>query len=160
MVITDRANEVVSVRSTKGTYTYVYREELYLTIPSIGLNEYVGVGRDGSESLKEGLWHIPYTYYPGENGNVVIAGHSINYGSLVPPSFFYLHRVERGDTVEIEYKGRLFTYKVTNKSVVKPNDISVESSHNGEEILTLYTCTPILNPINRLVVTANLVSID
>lgn len=138
----------------------VNADAFLISIPAIGLTEYVQEGRGYERGLKDSLWHLPYTPTPESGGNTVIVGHSINYGNIVPPPFFYLNRVEIGDIIKVEYGGELFNYEIYKKIVVGSKEVEYEKSSEGEHIITLYTCTPILNPVNRLVVIGRVVSID
>jgi sortase A len=135
-----------------------YSESLKLTIPSIGLSSEVIEGKSMKESLEKGLWRVPYTSFPGEGGNTVIVGHSIDYSQWKPPHFFYLNRVVEGDYIYAEYNGELFKYLVYEKSVVKMSAVEYENISVTEEIITLYTCTPVVNPIYRLVIVGKVVS--
>lgn len=110
--------------------------------------------------LSRGLWKISYTTFPGQGGNTVIVGHSMNYSTLKPPPFFYLNRVEKGDSIYVEYKGRVFKYIVEEVVVAKMYDTHYEKTDVKVEIITLYTCTPIINPVNRLIIIGKVVSID
>ncbi len=153
--------EVGKVRDeVMGDGLQVDADSFRLYIPAIGLTEYVQEGRGYERGLKDSLWHLPYTPAPDAGGNTVIVGHSINYGSIIPPPFFYLNRVEIGDIIKVEYGGELFMYEIYEKIVVGSKEVDYEKSSEGQHIITLYTCTPILNPVNRLVVIGRVVSID
>ncbi|KKR06310.1 MAG: Sortase family protein [candidate division WS6 bacterium GW2011_GWF2_39_15] len=127
-----------------------------MIIPVIGVNEYVDTGKE----LSLDLWHLPYTPFPGDGGNVVIAGHRISYASILPPPFFYLNRVEKGDIVYLEYRRNRYIYTVNSKEIVEKKEIKYEKRLEGNETLTLYTCTPLLTLRNRLIIIANLVRIE
>jgi hypothetical protein len=55
---------------------------------------------------------------PGQNGNVVIAGH-INRPDASPASFWYLYKMQKNDLIQVTVaNGMTLTYIVTNTTVV------------------------------------------
>ncbi len=108
------------------------------------------------EALRYGVVHFPGTAMPGEGGNVVITGHS-SYFPWDPGRFkdvfALLHQVEVGDKVVVYHEQKKYEYIVSAKKVVKPSQVDV-LTQNGEDKLTLITCTPVGTDLNRLVITA------
>ena len=104
------------------------------------------------EALRNGVVHFPGTAYPGEQGNVVITGHS-SYFPWDPGRFkdvfALLHQVNVGDLVIVYHDQKKYTYQVYDKKVVKPSEISV-LTQAGDTRLTLITCTPVGTDLNRL----------
>jgi len=101
--------------------------------------------------------------HPGQTGNTVIAGHSSN--DLLDPGdykfiFAQLDKLEVGDTIYANYNSKRYTYTVTKKEVVGPNDVDALVYPTTKPILTLLTCTPVGTSLNRLLVTAEQVSPD
>lgn len=99
--------------------------------------------------------------HPGEVGNTVIAGHSSN--DLFDSGdykfiFAQLDKLSPGDTVYINYNTKRYTYTVTKKTVVNPNDVQALVYPTTKPILTLVTCVPLGTALNRLLVTAEQVS--
>lgn len=111
---------------------------------------------DIQEALRYGVVHYPGTAEPGENGNVVITGHS-SYFSWDPGRFkdvfALLHEVVIGDTVIVYHDQKKYFYQVYNTQVVTPDKIDV-LTQAGENRLTLITCTPVGTNLKRLVVFA------
>lgn len=114
------------------------------------------------KTLPNSLVHFQGTAKPGQQGYVVITGHSSNYpwikgqyNSIFAP----LQKATAGETVLINYKNREYTYKVTKSYVVKPTDVDVLGGGTGSG-LRLITCTPIGTSLRRLVVEAEQVSPD
>ena len=100
--------------------------------------------------LADSLGHEPDTAAVGEVGNCVIAGHrNYSFGKY----FNRLDEVNIGDSIYIDTLDGTLSYEVTGIKVVEPSDISV-LDQTDEEILTLYTCTPIYIGTHRLVITA------
>src|SRR5690606_15862011 len=72
--------------------------------------------------------------------------------------FVNLDRLDKGDTIYLNYQGTRYTYKVTvAHKVVEPNDVSVLNPSN-KPILTLITCTPVGTNLRRLIVVAEQIS--
>lgn len=113
------------------------------------------------EALRYGVVHFPGTAYPGDDGNVVITGHS-SYFPWDPGRFkdvfALLHQVDVGDKVVVYHEQKKFEYLVYEKKVVKPSQVEV-LTQGGENRLTLITCTPVGTDLNRLVVLARPVSV-
>ncbi|WP_223701171.1 class D sortase [Sutcliffiella deserti] len=103
-------------------------------------------------NLDYGAGHLTGTVMPGQKGNSAIAAHrSRKYGKL----FNRLNEISEGDTITVKTRDGSYTYTVTDTKIVKPDDLSV--LHNtSEEILTLITCDTPENPVNRLIVRAEL----
>src|SRR6185503_5172973 len=80
------------------------------------------------EGLTEGVVHYPTSANPGEDGNVVIVGHSsgniFNLGNY-KFAFSLLRELDNGDTFFLQKDGKRYTYQVYRKEVVKPTDVSV-----------------------------------
>lgn len=101
--------------------------------------------------------------HPGQIGNTVLAGHSSSelfdngdYKFI----FVRLDKLAVGDMVYANYMSKRYTYVVTKKEVVNPNDVSKLIYETNKPILTLVTCTPIGTAKYRLLVTAEQISPD
>lgn len=112
--------------------------------------------KDIQEALRAGVVHYPGTSLPGENGNVVLTGHS-SYFPWDPGRFkdvfALLHDVEKGDRVVLYYNQKKYLYEITDKFEVKPSNIEV-LKQTETETLTLITCTPVGTNLRRLIVIA------
>src|SRR3990167_3496164 len=115
----------------------------------------------GGDDLKKSLIQFVPTSLPGENGNVVILGHSTlpqlyntkDYKTI----FTYLPSLKEGDQVEVKLGDQTFVYKVYEMIVVKPDKVSVLNQKFDDSYLTLITCVPPGTYWNRLIVKAKLV---
>ncbi len=126
-----------------------YDTSYVLKIPKIDSREPVVEGTD-KKSLSAALGHQIGTACPGEVGNCVIAGHrNYTFGKY----FNRLGEVEVGDMIYIDTPAETFSYQVSEIKIVKPEDVEIMED-TDEEILTLYTCTPIYIATHRLVVIA------
>lgn len=121
-----------------------------LLIPKISLRTNVLSGT-GPEILKKGAGHYEETPLPGEKGNCAIAGHRTMHGH----PFRYLDDLIRGDEIIIYTADGKHVYRVTEKKVVKPTDLSVIAP-SEEAKLTLTACHPVGSARQRLVVVAQL----
>jgi LPXTG-site transpeptidase (sortase) family protein len=112
--------------------------------------------RDIQDALRDGVVHYPGTSLPGENGNVVITGHS-SYFPWDPGRFkdvfALLHDVQVDDRIVLYYNQKKFVYKVVEKFEIRPTQIEV-LKQTEKETLTLITCTPIGTNIRRLIIRA------
>jgi sortase A len=105
--------------------------------------------------LERGVVHYADTAVPGEDGNVVIVGHSSN--NIFNPgkykfAFVLLSRLEDGDLFYLQKGGKRYTYEVYEKKIVKPTDVGVLATKDKQATATLITCDPPGTSINRLVV--------
>ena len=128
-----------------------------LIVPSMALEAPVNEGKT-IRTLRQGLWRLPYTSTPEKGSNTVIVAHRFTYTNA-RGMFYHLDQVHVGDPIALLWHGKKYTYKTTSTRVVPPTEVSVEAP-TTDSILTLYTCTPLWNPKDRLVVTANLESIQ
>ena len=139
-----------------------------IEIPSIGICLPVGHGTS-DEVLETMAGHVYGTSLPigGISTNSVIAAHS---GSASARLFTDLGRITPGDKIFVHVLSRILTYNVLSEkdiSVVLPYDGKTEHADSadydvpyfrikpGEDILTLYTCTPAGINSHRLIVQAH-----
>lgn len=106
------------------------------------------------ENLRSGIGHVPGTAGLGQPGNSALAGHR-NYAFA--RFFNRLDELKAGDEIRITTKKEEYVYKVYQKYVVLPSDVSVLRGQKGENIITLITCTPPNSSTHRLIVRAKLV---
>jgi LPXTG-site transpeptidase (sortase) family protein len=126
-------------------------------IPSMLLDQPI---YDGPESqqytiLDQGkIWRFSWGSTPDKGGNTVLIGHRFTYTN--PRGvFYYMNKVQLGDDIGVIWNNKQYSYKVVSITEVPPTDISVEAPSKQAE-LTLFTCTPLLLPKDRLVVVADL----
>jgi len=88
--------------------------------------------------LTNEIAHLGGTANPGEQSNMVLAGHvTLRIGA---GPFVHLERLNAGD-IAIVYAGdEVYTYRVMSKTHVAPDDVSVVQP-TSDPILTLLTCT-------------------
>lgn len=114
-------------------------------------------------ALENGVLHYATTPNPGEQGNGVIFGHSsnniLNKGKY-KFAFVLLNRLENGDLFMVQKDGKRYVYKVFDKKVVKPTELSVLGSAGKPATFSLITCDPPGTAINRLVVVGEQITPD
>lgn len=111
--------------------------------------------------LQKGVVHYATTPLPGEQGNSVIFGHSanniLNKGDY-KFAFVLLNKLVVGDTFYVNYEGTQYGYKVFERKIVPPSDLSVLNTSSRPVTMTLITCDPPGTSYNRLVVVAEQIS--
>jgi sortase A len=122
-----------------------------IKIPKIDLKVAVGEGIE-NKTLKYAVGHFEGTAMPGEKGNFAVAGHrSYTYSEY----FNRLDELNIGDDIIVKTNKGEFTYKVYEKKVVEPTEVSVLDK-TKEPTITLVTCTPIRVATHRLIVKGKL----
>ncbi|GIP30172.1 sortase [Paenibacillus sp. J23TS9] len=124
-----------------------------LEIDKIGLKLPILHGAT-KQNMKTTLASIEHTGTAGEIGNYAIAGHrNRTYGR----NFNRLDELQTGDTIEVDTGERRFEYTVTEKLIVKPEDVWVLESDGKDEEITLVTCHPMVNPTHRLIIKGKII---
>lgn len=103
-------------------------------------------------NLKKGAWHLPFSATPDQGGNMVIAGHRFTYTES-RSVFYHLDKLQVGDEIGVQWDGTMHLYEVASTKVVPSTATSVQEPTRDTR-LTLYTCTPLWNPTDRLIVIA------
>jgi LPXTG-site transpeptidase (sortase) family protein len=104
-----------------------------LEAPSVKMSTTVLEGSDDA-TLSRGAGHIEDTPFPGESGNVGIAGHR-------DTVFRPLKRIQVGDPLELTTADRLYRYRISKTLIVGPNDVYVLDP-TKTPTMTLVTCYP------------------
>jgi sortase A len=121
------------------------------------------VEADIQKGLESGVVHYGNSPNPGEQGNTVILGHSasniFNRGKF-KFAFLLLKSLEIGDTFTINKDGKQYVYKVFEKKVVEPTDVSVLGPSSKPVTATLITCDPPGLSIRRLIIVGEQIAPD
>lgn len=104
-----------------------------LEAPSVKLSTVVLEGSDDG-TLSRGSGHIEDTPFPGQPGNVGIAGHR-------DTTFRALRNIRIGDALEYKTADRLYRYRISKTLIVGPDDVYVLDP-TPQPALTLVTCYP------------------
>lgn len=122
-----------------------------LEAPTVKLSTAVLEGSDDG-TLSRGSGHIEDTPFPGQPGNVGIAGHR-------DTTFRALRHIHIGDALEYRTADRLYRYRISKTWIVGPDDVYVLDP-TPQPALTLVTCYPfefVGHAPNRFIVRADLV---
>jgi sortase A len=104
-----------------------------LVIQRIHLQASVREG-DDDHTLDVALGHIRGTAFPGQDGNVGVAGHRDGL-------FRHLGELAKTDEIRLETPGATYIYAVDEMTIVDPKDVSVLKPRRRDR-LTLVTCYP------------------
>lgn len=104
-----------------------------LDAPSVHLSATVLEGSDDG-TLARGAGHIEETAFPGQPGNIGIAGHR-------DTTFRAVRNLHDGDPLELTTNDRIYRYLITKTFVVEPEDVYVLDP-GDRPMLTLVTCYP------------------
>jgi len=134
-----------------------------LVIPKIGANAPIIANVNAADPkaylpvLKKGVAHALGTVFPGVVGNIFLFAHSTDnfwnvgrYNAI----FYLLKEMDKGDEVDLIYKGRRYIYKVTNKVIAEATEVKYLTKQTNFEQLTLQTCWPPGTTFKRLIVIA------
>lgn len=104
-----------------------------------------------SSVLNVAVGHLEGTSLPvgGSSTHSVLSAHR---GLPTAKLFTDLNKLELGDIFEITVLDRKLTYQVDNIVVVEPNDVKALEIIDGEDYVTLLTCTPYGLNTHRLLV--------
>ncbi|MBL6689553.1 MAG: class D sortase [Pseudomonadales bacterium] len=107
--------------------------EAVVTIDSLGIEAHV-FPDSLKNALEGGVSHVSGTSLPGQLGNMAIAGHRDSF-------FRKLENVPIGTEITIKTEDQVYTYQVSEISIVDALDVSVLED-TEENVLTLITCHP------------------
>ncbi len=134
-----------------------------IVIPKIGANARVIPNVDAGDektylaALKQGVAQALGTAFPGEGGHIFLFAHSTDYiwnVSYYNAVFYLLYKLEKGDEINIFYRGQRYVYQVIDKTVVDPSQVEYLTRKTNREFLTLQTCWPPGTTLKRLLVFA------
>lgn len=105
-----------------------------LTIPKIKSELAIVEGTDPND-LKKGVGHYKGSYFPGENGQIVLSGHR-------DTVFRRLGELKPGDIFEVQMANGKFKYELTHTKIVDKDDRTIITLQNTQEELIVITCYP------------------
>ena len=122
----------------------------YVEIPSINVELPIYHGTD-EEILQIAVGHIQGSSLPvgGPGTHCVISGHR---GLPSAKLFTDLDQLAKGDMFILHVLDETLTYEVDQIHIVEPDDVSLLSMEEGEDLCTLVTCTPYGVNSHRLLV--------
>ena len=122
----------------------------YIDIPKIGVYLPVRHGT-GAETLERAVGHVVGTSLPvgGAGTHAVLSAHS---GMASAKLFSDIDQLAEGDTFYIHVLGEVLAYEVDRIATVLPGDTSLLQIEDGQDLVTLVTCTPFGVNTHRLLV--------
>jgi sortase A len=105
-----------------------------IEIPARRYSALVAEGVD-DDTLRLAVGHVPQTAFPGESGNVALAGHRDSF-------FRVLKDVRTDDEVRLHTPDGSFSYRIVSRSVLEPTRTDVLEASGDVPLLTLVTCYP------------------
>lgn len=122
----------------------------YVEIPAIQIRLPIYHGCTENE-LSKGAGHLPSSSLPvgGKSTHAVLAAHS---GRADSKMFTDLDQVKEGDLIYLYVLNKTLTYEVDKITVTTPGDTDAIQIIDGEDLLTLLTCTPYGTNTHRLLV--------
>ncbi len=104
-----------------------------IRVPKLGYSAAVAEGTD-SKTLAGGPGHYPETVWPGQPGDVGVAAHNVYWIGF--------NDLQSGDKIQLETRWGTYTYAVTGKRIVSPDDRTI-LLQSASPKLTLTTCWPL-----------------
>lgn len=122
----------------------------YIEIPEIDVSLPIYHGTEDSV-LQVAVGHLEWSSLPvgGESTHCVLSGHR---GLPSAKLFTNLDELEAGDTFTITVLDRVLTYEVDRISIVLPTETDLLQPVEGQDYVTLMTCTPYGINTHRLLV--------
>ena len=124
----------------------------YLVIPKIDVN--LPIFLDASYAhMQKGVGQVSGTSIPigGKSTRSVLAGHR---GWWAQIFLLYVNDLVKGDRFYIKRGEKTLTYEVYSKEVISPYDWEKLKVIDGEDIVTILTCTPYPAFTHRLLINA------
>ncbi len=109
-----------------------------LKIESIGLELPVYYGANYT-ILKSGIAHDETSFFPGEGGSIILAGH--NFKTFLAN----LPQAQVGDIIQLDTTYGKFNYQIYETKIVEETAVEEVPIQEEKEILMIYTCWPINN---------------
>lgn len=111
-----------------------------IDIPKIGVYLPVRHGT-GAETLERAVGHVVGTSLPvgGAGTHAVLSAHS---GMASAKQFSDIDQLVKGDVFYIHVLGEVLAYEVDQIATVLPSDTSLLQIEDGQDLVTLVTCTP------------------
>ena len=121
-----------------------------IDIPKIGVYLPVRHGTE-AETLERAVGHVVGTSLPvgGKGAHAVLSAHS---GMASAKLFSDIDQLAEGDTFYIHVLGEVLAYEVDQIATVLPSDTSLLQIEDGQDLVTLVTCTPFGVNTHRLLV--------
>lgn len=156
----------LSNSASTGAETKEIPKYFKVSISKLGIKDAITETNSLALSPDLSLGHYRGSGIPGEVGNAFIYGHSVlpwffnpkNYKTI----FSTIDTLVIGDIVNIDYNGKVLTYKVEAKEILPTDKVNplleYKPKYLNESTITLMTCWPAGTKAKRLLVKAVLVN--
>lgn len=123
-----------------------------IEIPVISLNIPIYHGTD-EDVLNNGVGHFPFSSLPvgGKNTHCLLTAHR---GLPSSKLFTRIDELKKGDLIYIHVCDKELVYKVQKTYVIEPENVLDIDISEGEDLVSLITCTPYGINTKRLIVQA------
>lgn len=130
----------------------------YVQIPTIDVTLPIAHGTS-EETLRDKIGHLEWSSLPvgGKSTHCVISGHR---GLPSSELFTNIDHLELGDKFYLHTLGQTLEYRVCHIAVVEPQDQRLLRIEEGQDLVTLVTCTPYGINSHRLLVRGIRVGVD
>ena len=126
-------------KSGSGSYKSNNRYLGYITIKKINLKAGIPWKDSSMNNVDKGVYTLPVSNYPDvENGNLVLAAHS---GNASISYFKNLWKLAIGDTANVTYNGKTYSYKIVDIYYVEKTGTVQIKRNTKKTTMTLITCT-------------------
>ncbi|OIP60203.1 MAG: hypothetical protein COZ29_02990 [Candidatus Moranbacteria bacterium CG_4_10_14_3_um_filter_45_9] len=165
----EASRQIQTGEKTGSDIIYPVDEGFGIVIPKLSANAKVIPDVDWmneavyQRALTRGVAQARGTALPGEAGNVFLFAHSgVDFYKAVRynAQFYLLNKLVIGDEIDLFYNKQKFTYRVSGKKTVSPENVEYLTGDREEKTLTLMTCTPAGTTLERLIVVADQVESD
>lgn len=138
----------------KNSTNVVEKNIMKLLIPKISVDNNIYDKNSVYNDIDKNVEIMKDSNMPDDvKGNVILGGHS---GTGKVAYFKNLDLLDYGDDILLEYRGKLYKYKVINKYLDSKNGSIVISRNENTSSVTLFTCMP-GDRENYLIIIAKLV---
>lgn len=159
-------NVAITPENNNSKNIIINSENNSLIIPALGLSTPVIIAQSTdkkalADDLDKGAVYYPGSVLPGQNGQMVILGHS------APPNwpkikhdwiFSDINNLNMEDQITLNFNNTQYVYKFKDKKIIKVgDDISNTELSKTNNILTLVSCWPPGKDYQRIAITAELV---
>lgn len=130
----------------------------YIEVPKIQLQIPIYHGTS-EEVLEKGSGHLYGSSLPvgGSSTNTVLTGHR---GLPKAKLFTDLDKIEKGDKIYIHVLDKTLAYEVKTIKVIEPYELDDLNIKSGQDLVTLFTCTPYGVNSHRLVIQGERINMD
>lgn len=154
-----------TVSSTTTVMTTYTDKQNTLEIPALSISVPIIFSTSSNtdsvmKDLDLGVVYYPGSVYPGQQGQIVILGHSAPTGwPKVKHDWVFsdLENLKVGDKIYIDLNNKQYTYTVIQTDIVKKGaDVPVVDAVGNNNVLTLISCWPPGKDYQRIAVSARL----